>query len=153
MREPFIVMSQQRPVERLEPLLASFAASDLTHFELRDGEFAVEFVRRNPKRAAVQTSVVSAHVAASPPSIPVVPSPAPSNERIVRAELVGVIRMAKPGLSEGMLFERDREVAAIESLGLKTPVRCGGDGRVTRVLVSDGDAVDYGQALFVVERV
>ena len=152
MREPFALMSHQRPVERLEPLLASFAASDLTHLELRDGEFAVELVRRNPKRAAQQPSAAVQPVA-SVQAVPAAPVAVPaSNERIVRAELVGVVRLIKPVLVEGMLLERDREVATIESLGVKTPIR-GGTGRVTRVLVDDGDAVDYGQALFVVEHV
>jgi len=144
-------MSPKRSLERLQPLVASFAASDLTHLEMRDGEFAVELVRRQPKHALP----IAAPAPQAPPAAAAAPKPvaAPANERIVHAELVGVVRMVKPVLTEGMVFDRDREVAAIESLGVKTPIRSGGPGRVTRVLVSDGDAVDYGQALFVVERV
>ena len=145
-------MSHQRPVERLEPLLASFAASDLTHLEMRDGEFAVELVRRMPKSQPTVAAAAAQGATAAPAQAPKAPAPV-TNERIVRAELVGIVRMAKPILTEGMVFERDRDVAAIESLGVRTPVRSGGGGRVTRVLVTEGDAVEYGQALFVVERV
>ncbi len=137
-------MSLQRPLERLRPLLASFAASDLTHFELRDGDFALEFIRRKPP-----------HVGAAP-ALPVVAPVAAApevTERIVRAELVGVLHWTKPLISLGSQLEGDRQVATIEALGVNTPVRAGGSGVVTRVLVNDGDAVDYGQALFVVERV
>jgi acetyl-CoA carboxylase biotin carboxyl carrier protein len=143
-------MSPKRSLERLQPLVASFAASDLTHLEMRDGEFAVELVRRNVKRPL---SVAAAPAAELPAANLPQTATVPSTERIVHAELVGIVRMAKPAIIEGTIFDRDREVASIESLGVKTPVRSGGPGRVTRILVVDGDAIDYGQALFVVERV
>ncbi len=146
-------MNSHRPLERLEPLLASFAASDLTHFELRDGEFAVELVRRNPtaKAKAAQAAAVAAQV----PDVALSPKAAapPSNELIVRAEMVGIIRMSKPIVLAGAHVDTEREIASIEALGVKTPVRSSVPGTLTRVLVTDGDAVDYGQALFVVERV
>lgn len=133
---------RERSIERLRRLVTCFAASDLTHLELREGEFAVELLRRGPRRelpAAPPTP--SASAAESAPS------------RLIQAELVGVVRLAKAPITEGMLLDRDRELASIESLGVKTPIRSGGAGRVTRVLVNDGDAVDYGQGLFVVEDV
>ena len=45
----------------------------------------------------------------------------------------------------------DRELAYVETLGIRNPVRSGGSGRVADVFVSDGEAVEYGQALFSIE--
>jgi len=137
----------QRPrkqsIERLRRLVISFAASDLTRLELREGAFAVELLRTSlPQRGRTAPAATSSAPAAKP-----VPS------QLIQAELVGVVRMAKSPITEGTLLDRDREIASIESLGVKTPVRSGGAGRVTRILVNDGDAVDYGQALFMVEGV
>ena len=84
---------------------------------------------------------------------PAAPAAEPTPSRLIQAELVGVVRLAKSPVTEGTLLDRDREIASIESLGVKTPIRSGGAGRVTRILVNDGDAVDYGQGLFVVEGV
>jgi acetyl-CoA carboxylase biotin carboxyl carrier protein len=130
---------QERSIERLRRLVTCFAASDLTRLELREGEFVVELLRRGPRQAPTT----------APPHSTAEPAPS----HLIQAELVGVVRMAKSPITEGTLLDRDRELASIESLGVKTPIRSGGAGRVTRVLVNDGDAVDYGQALFVVEGV
>jgi len=133
---------RERSIERLRRLVSCFAASDLTHLKLREGGFAVELLRREPRREPPAA-----------PMAPAAPAAEPTPSRLIQAELVGVVRLAKSPVTEGTLLDRDREIASIESLGVKTPIRSGGAGRVTRILVNDGDAVDYGQGLFVVEGV
>jgi biotin carboxyl carrier protein len=52
----------------------------------------------------------------------------------------------------GTQVEANRELAYVESLGVRNPITSGGPGRVVKVLVSDGQPVEYGQALFALER-
>ncbi|MBV9647818.1 MAG: biotin/lipoyl-binding protein, partial [Candidatus Eremiobacteraeota bacterium] len=44
-----------------------------------------------------------------------------------------------------------RELASIESLGVRNPIASRGPGRVVRVFVTDGQPVEYGQPLFAIE--
>ncbi len=51
-----------------------------------------------------------------------------------------------------MTVEGDRELAYVETLGIRNPVRSRGPGRVAMIYVTDGQPVEYGQPLFAIER-
>src|SRR6185437_13788210 len=73
----------------------------------------------------------------------------------VRAQLVGVFRSApRPGKAAVQVGDAVREgqaVAAIEALNVLNEVEIAAAGRVKEVLVGDGQAVEYGQVLMVLE--
>jgi len=71
---------------------------------------------------------------------------------MVSSEVVGIVRLMRPAIAEGAELEGDREVAYVETLGIRNPVRSRGGGRVSAVFVSDGQPVEYGQPLFTIER-
>jgi acetyl-CoA carboxylase biotin carboxyl carrier protein len=70
----------------------------------------------------------------------------------VKADLVGIFRFGRPAPFEGEVLEDDRELAFIEALGIRNPVRSLGAGRIVTVAVSDGTPVEYGQPLFLLDR-
>ncbi len=70
---------------------------------------------------------------------------------IVRAEFVGIVRFSRPTVAPGTLLAEDRELAYVESLGIRNPVRSGGAGRVADIFVNDGQPVEFGQQLFAIE--
>ncbi len=70
----------------------------------------------------------------------------------IRADLVGIVRFGRPAPVEGELLDGDRELAYIEALGIRNPVRSLGGGRIAALLCRDGAAVEYGQPLFEVDR-
>ena len=132
-------MIDQTIAERVRPLAAAFHDGGYARLSVRDGEFEIEF-RRTPSVAS----------AASPQ-----PRPDQVDTRPVEpvlADVVGVVRFMHPPLVEGMLLDGDREVAFVETLGIRNGVRTRGAGRVTAVHVSDGQPVEYGQPLFTIER-
>ena len=92
-------------------------------------------------------------VVAVPAPTPVAaPVPAPAGETI-NAATVGVFyRSSSPGappfVAEGDEISRGQQIAIIEAMKLMLPVEADKAGRVAEVLVSDGDAVEYGQPLF-----
>jgi biotin carboxyl carrier protein len=65
---------------------------------------------------------------------------------------VGVFRLSRPVPHEGERLEGDRELAYVEALGIRNPVRSLGGGRVSVIRCRDGDPVEYGQPLFEIER-
>jgi 2-amino-4-hydroxy-6-hydroxymethyldihydropteridine diphosphokinase len=70
----------------------------------------------------------------------------------IKADLVGIFHLGRPAPVEGEFLEEDRELAFIEALGIRTPVRSLGAGRIVAIASHDGAAVEYGQPLFLLDR-
>ncbi len=136
---------EQQPAElvaRVRELAQAFLETDLVRLRIEDDrEDAIEF-RRRPK------PVPSAQP--SQPHGPAVPEPA--NLHPIKADLVGVFRLSRPNVAEGDVLDGDRELAYVDALGIRNPVRSLGGGRIASVLCQDGQPVEYGQVLFEIDR-
>ncbi|MDQ6930301.1 MAG: biotin/lipoyl-binding protein [Candidatus Eremiobacteraeota bacterium] len=88
----------------------------------------------------------------SAPTNGVVEPPARRPVDLIKADLVGIAHFSRPAPSEGQQIDGDRELAYVEALGIRTPVRSHGSGRIAGVLVAEGQPVEYGQPLFEIER-
>lgn len=91
-------------------------------------------------------------VAAVATPAPVEPEEPRRSVETIRADLVGIVRFGRSTPVEGERLEGDRELAYVEALGIRNPVRSLGAGRITALLCHDGEAVEYGQPLFEVDR-
>jgi acetyl-CoA carboxylase biotin carboxyl carrier protein len=138
--------------DRVREVAAACTAASLERLRVVSGDVEIE-VRRRPLSRAV--------VAAAPssPDDPLPEAPSRNGEVaqaiepvLLRSDVVGVIRMSRPAVAEGALLESERELAYVESLGVRNPVLSGGTGRIVAVLVEDGQPVEYGQPLFAIER-
>ena len=134
-------MFEDTIAERVRPLARAFSDGGLTRLRVREGEFEVEF-RRAP--ATLNGSAAAANPAKEPAAARPVEA--------ILADVVGIIRYLRPAVSEGMTLEGDRELAYVETLGIRNPVRSRGAGRVAMIYVTDGQPVEYGQPLFAIER-
>ena len=132
-------MIDQTIAERIRPLAEAFHDGGYARLNVREGEFEVEFRRAPGPRA--------------PAAAPAAAEPAEAGPHdAILADVVGVIRFTHPALTEGMLVEGDRELAFVETLGIRNAVRSRGPGRVAMIYVTDGQPVEYGQPLFAIER-
>ncbi len=127
--------------ERVRPLVEAFHDAALARLAVRDGAFEVEFRRARP--AAPAHAVGAAPVASEPPGRPV---------EVILADSVGIVRFLRPPAGEGLQVDGDRDLAFVETLGIRNPVRSRGAGRVATVFVTDAQPVEYGQPLFAIER-
>jgi biotin carboxyl carrier protein len=137
-------MTEDVIAARARALAGALAEAGFARLRVRDGETEIE-VRRASHAAPVR--VVQA--------APAEPASRPTNERmadVVASDVVGIIRLARPAIVEGMELDEDRELAYVETLGIRNPVRSRGTGRVIAVFVTEGQPVEYGQALFAIER-
>lgn len=140
-------------LERIRSAAEFCASGDLTRFRIEEDGLEIE-LRRTPRPVVVAPPVPAEedHSAPldghAPHGNGAIAGDAP---RIVRAEFVGIVRFSRPTVVAGADLVEDRELAYVESLGIRNPVRSGGPGRVREIFVADGDAVDYGQPLFALE--
>jgi 2-amino-4-hydroxy-6-hydroxymethyldihydropteridine diphosphokinase len=127
---------------RVRELAKAFIETDLVRLRIEDeNEDAVEF-RRKP---------VPAHAEQSDSGQAAAPA-APANVHPIKADLVGIFHLSRPPVHEGEVLEGDRELAYVDALGIRNPVRSLGGGRVISVLCRDGQPVEYGQVLFEIDR-
>jgi len=136
---------EQQPAElvaRVRELAQAFLETDLVRLRIEDDrEDAIEFRRRPKPVASAQTAQPQAS-----------PAPEPVNLHPIKADLVGVFRLSRPIVSEGDVLDGDRELAYVDALGIRNPVRSLGGGRIASVLCQDGQPVEYGQVLFEIDR-
>ena len=129
-------------VDRVRSLAEAFLETDLVRLRIEDANEDALELRRRPAPAPVHENVSSA---ASP-------AVAPLNLHPIKADLVGVFRFSRPAVSEGDTLDADRELAYVDALGIRNPVRSLGGGRIVAVLCQDGEPVEYGQVLFEIDR-
>jgi acetyl-CoA carboxylase biotin carboxyl carrier protein len=137
-------MTEDVIAARARALAGALAEAGFARLRVRDGETEIE-VRRANHTAPVQV----VHAAPSEPG------PRPVAERmadVVSSDVVGIVRLARPAIVEGQELDEDRELAFVETLGIRNPVRSRGTGRVIAVFVTEGQPVEYGQALFAIAR-
>lgn len=125
-------------VARVRRLAEFLAESGAARVRIECGGDEIE-VARTPREAPVEAAELPAEKPAS-------------RVETVKADLVGIFRLSRPAPFVGDLLEEDRELAYIEALGIRTPVRSLGAGRIVAIAPEDGAPVEYGQALFLLDR-
>lgn len=134
------VVSFETALERAQAVAGACVGGNLVSLRLDDPAFAVE-VRRTPRLPAAVAPPAGDGLAAPTVAPPVPPV-------VIRSENVGVVRFARPIFATGTAVAEGRELAFVESLGIRNPVRTARAGRVVAVHVEDGQPVDYGMPLF-----
>jgi acetyl-CoA carboxylase biotin carboxyl carrier protein len=130
---------------RTRALAGALAESGFARLRVRDGETEIEL--RRASRTAPAGPSFAPPASAEPPE-----KPPERRADVVASDVVGIVRFLRPAVTEGSEVDVDRELAYVETLGIRNPVRSRGAGRVTAVFVTDGQPVEYGQPLFAIER-
>ncbi|MBV8281931.1 MAG: hypothetical protein JO347_07700 [Candidatus Eremiobacteraeota bacterium] len=137
--------------ERVAPLAKAFASTPLAELRVRTSEGFIRLVK------AVEAP---AHQRAAPPKpalrgfrhqlFPTVESGHPYD--VISADVVGIFTPARDVPQPGERLADDAVLGNIEALKLQHPVRSGGAGVLIAQVAEDGQAVDFGEPLFVVDR-
>jgi acetyl-CoA carboxylase biotin carboxyl carrier protein len=153
-------------VRLLEQIVKLMAANDLNTVDVRDGNRRVILKRgaATPSIAYVPSGPApTAAPASQPPAAagasPGVPTTAAADENAgllpIKAEMVGTFYASpkpgeKPFVNVGSEVDEDTEVCLIEAMKNYFAVKAGVAGTIARVLVQDGQTVQFDQPLFLV---
>jgi acetyl-CoA carboxylase biotin carboxyl carrier protein len=149
-------------LRKLKTLIDLVSESSISELEITEAEGKVRIVKAGPA-APLAPVAVAAPVAAPLPAA--VPSPAavaepvvPAAEtgRVVKSPMVGTFyRSASPGskafVDVGSVVKEGDAVCIIEAMKIMNEIEADVAGTVTRILCENGQAVEFGQPLFVVE--
>ena len=142
-----------RFVQRQLPALSeAFAQSPLMQLRISTPQASVHFVKARAQKATALHDVESEPRRAARASHEYLPNGEPGRAyETVSAEVVGVFHAAPDLPAPGEQIEADRVLGYIEALKLRTPVKAGLEGRLVGQVAEDGQPVDFGETLFVVD--
>jgi biotin carboxyl carrier protein len=126
---------------RVRPLAQALIREGLEGLLVADGEVEIELSRRAATAQHAASGMAATANAAEEPAYDVLTS-----------DVVGRVRFLRPPVVAGMAIDGDRELAFVEALGIRNPIRSRGSGRVAVVYVEEGQVVDYGAPLFAIDR-
>lgn len=134
--------------------------NNLTEIEVEDGDRRIA-VKRQPGTPA---NPAPAAPVPPPPAPAAAPAPAAVSEDVaaanhpgaVKSPMVGTVYLsAEPGsppfAAPGAKVGAGDTLLIIEAMKVMNPIRAPRSGRVARVLVSNGDPVEYGELLLIIE--
>jgi acetyl-CoA carboxylase biotin carboxyl carrier protein len=149
-------------LRKLKTLIDLVSESNVSELEITEAEGKVRIVKGGG--AVVQQFVaapVQAPVAApaTAPAAPAAESPAPvaaPTGHVVKSPMVGTFYRAsspgaKPFVEVGSQVKEGETICIIEAMKILNEIEADKSGTVTRILGENGQAVEYGQPLFVIE--
>lgn len=142
-------------VKRLSSLLHE---TDLTEIEYESGSQRIRVARTVQQTATVQASAAPAAQPAQ--STPPEPHPEASSDRVpagaVTAPMVGTVYTApEPGAAPyvqvGDTVGEGDTLLIVEAMKVMNPLPAPRGGTVTRIMITDGQPVEFGEPLMVIE--
>ena len=147
-------------IRKVKKLMELLEQSGMAEIEIKEGEESVKISRFG--NVPQMTSTVAQHPAAI-----VTPSRAASTETVVNKDsqasgdlisspMVGTFYSApspsaKPFVSVGQHVNKGDTVGIIEAMKIMNQIEADHSGTVVEILVKDGEAVEFGQALIVIQ--
>jgi acetyl-CoA carboxylase biotin carboxyl carrier protein len=152
-------------IRKIKKLIELLEESGIAEIEIKEGEEALRISRMSSSPAVTQLpSVASLPLApalpvsakAAAPAAEPVPAKAKANEHVITAPMVGTFYGApspgaKPFVEIGDEIKVGQVLCIIEAMKMMNQIEADRAGRITSVMARNGDPVEFGQPLFVVE--
>ncbi len=155
-------------LRKLKTLIDLVSESNVSELEITEAEGKVRIVKGSvaPAQSAAQNityasapTQAAAPSAASAPgngSAPSVPTPAEETGHAVKSPMVGTFyRSASPGAAAfvqiGSPIKQGETVCIIEAMKILNEIEADKSGTIRQILCENGQAVEYGQPLFIIE--
>lgn len=150
-------------IRKVKKLIELLEESGISEIEISEGEESVR-ISRYPQPGAISYAHPPLPPQAAPPPAPAVPSvedaapaeAAPAGHQVT-APMVGTFYAssspgARPFVEIGSEVAPGDTLCIIEAMKMMNPIESEVSGRVVSILVENGNPVEYGQTLFVIEE-
>ena len=149
-------------LRKLKTLIDLVSESNISELEITEAEGKVRIVKGGPAAVAVMPAVAAAPVAvpvAAAPAVQAAPAEAPAAPpagKVIKSPMVGTFyRAASPGakpfVDVGDAVKPGQAVCIIEAMKIMNEIESDLEGRIAKLLCENGQAVEFGQPLFVLE--
>jgi acetyl-CoA carboxylase biotin carboxyl carrier protein len=148
-------------LRKLKTLIDLVSDSNVSELEITEAEGKVRIVKSSPHAApmamhAVQYAAPPVAAAAAPVVEIVAPEPVVVAGHTVKSPMVGTFyRSASPGavsfVEIGSVVKEGDTLCIIEAMKILNEIEADKSGKVSQILCENGQAVEYGQAMFTIE--
>lgn len=153
-------------IRKVKKLIELLEESGIAEIEIKEGEEAVRISRMPTGQVMshmaptyLQAPMAAAPAAALPAPAAAAPAAAPArraNEHVVTAPMVGTFYGsaspgAKPFVDIGTEVKEGQVLCIIEAMKMMNQIESDKAGKVTAIMATNGDPVEFGQPLFVIE--
>ncbi len=145
-------------IRKLKELVKLMVANDLSEMDLRDTDEQVTIRRQGDTVVAVPQTVAAPVAAATATAVAEPPPTERASAQGVEIEspMVGTFYTSQdpdspPFVSVGDAVGEDTTVCIIEAMKIFNDIKAQCNGTITKVLVANGEPVEFGQPLFIVE--
>ena len=148
-------------LRKLKTLIDLVSESNVSELEITEAEGKVRIVKSTgaPAVVAMPAPVAAAPVAAAPVAAPAAaPATAPAEitGHVVKSPMVGTFYRAsspgaKPIVEVGSVVKEGETLCIVEAMKILNEIEADKSGTVTQILCENGEAVEYGEPLFVIE--
>ncbi len=150
-------------LRKLKTLIDLVSESNVSELEITEAEGKVRIVKSAPVSAAAPVTYSMAPAPVAPAVVPAVEaaptaaaSPAEPVGHTVKSPMVGTFYRAsspgaKPFVEIGDTIKEGETICIVEAMKILNEIEADKSGTVTKILVDNGQAVEYGQPLYVIE--
>ena len=151
-------------LRKLKTLIDLVSESNVSELEITEADGKVRIVKAGAQPVVVQTvaaapamaPVAAAPVAAAPAAAPAAAEATAETGHVVKSPMVGTFyRASSPGAKAfaevGDVVKAGQPVCIIEAMKIMNEIEADQDGTITKILVDNGQPVEYGQPLFIIE--
>jgi acetyl-CoA carboxylase biotin carboxyl carrier protein len=152
-------------LRKLKTLIDLVSESNVSELEITEAEGKVRIVKSAPATAVAQVMAVApaapmpaalAQPAADTVAAALAAPVAEPTGHIVKSPMVGTFyRSSSPGAKAfaeiGQTIKEGETICIVEAMKILNEIEADKSGTITQILVENGQAVEYGQPLFVIE--
>ena len=149
-------------LRKLKTLIDLVSESNISELEITEAEGKVRIVKAGAVAAPVHAPAAAASSAGAPaPAVALAAPPAPEapavpEGKVIKSPMVGTFyRAGSPGAKAfvelGDEVKEGTPVCIIEAMKIMNEIESDCAGKVVRILCENGQAVEFGQPLFIVE--
>ncbi len=149
-------------LRKLKTLIDLVSESNISELEITEAEGKVRIVKAGAPAlmAAPQYAQAQAPAMSGAPAAPVAAvaaeAPVEPEGKIIKSPMVGTFyRAASPGakpfMEVGDTVKTGQAACIIEAMKIMNEIESDCDGKILRILCENGQAVEFGQPLFIVE--
>jgi acetyl-CoA carboxylase biotin carboxyl carrier protein len=149
-------------LRKLKTLIDLVSDSNISELEITEADGKVRIVKADPHSHSPQVHHAPVQLGAAMAAQPIAAAEAAIAEdavqsgHIVKSPMVGTYYGAaspgaKPFLEVGSVIKEGQPACIIEAMKIMNEIECDKSGTVTQVLCENGQAVEFGQPLFIVE--
>ena len=149
-------------IRKVKKLMELLEESGMAEIEIKEGEESVKISRYGASPAPSLTpaqSLVPQQPVSTPTPVatsPVVTAENQTSDQSIVSPMVGTFYSApsptaKPFVTIGQKINQGDTVGIIEAMKIMNQIEADQSGTVTEILIKDGEAVEFGQPLIVIE--